>query len=207
MCNLALSHISQAADVTSIRPPDGTIAADKCFQFFDQARDELLEMHAWKFATARRALVEVTNPVQHWAFAYQLPTDSIRPLAVLLTDSSDDERGYPFAVETNGGVMLLYTNVENAVLKYIWRVTNPGNWSPLFTTAMSWLLAHYIAGPITKKPAVVKMAFDTFISMFKLASGADGAGQNVNAYKNHMPDHMRARGVGFTVPDARILRG
>jgi len=62
----------------------------------------------------------------------------------------------PFVVEmAQGGTKILYTNVDGATLKYIKRVADTSKWNTSFIFALSWLLAHLIAGPITKKPAVV----------------------------------------------------
>jgi hypothetical protein len=206
VCNLALGHIAQSGLITSIDPPDASLNAEQCAMFFPTARDTLLEMHAWRFATTRKALTQITNTSAGWAFAYQFPTDVIRPLALLAPGSTDDTKTYPYTVEADydTGSSVLYTNVEDATLKFIRRVTDSSKWTPLFLVTLSWLLAHYIAGPITKKPTVVKAALDMFIAQFKLASGSDASGQNVDVW-GFTPSHLQARGV-TTVPDARILR-
>jgi hypothetical protein len=46
ICNLALSHIGQAADVSSIDPPENSIEAEYCARFYPMARDTLLEAYA-----------------------------------------------------------------------------------------------------------------------------------------------------------------
>jgi len=206
ICNLSLSHISQAASVTSIRPPGNNAVEEVCAQFFDQARDEVLEAHDWTFATARRSLATVVNPSTNWAFAYQLPNDYIRALAVLPPESTDDDQGVPYDIEsTLAGNLILYTNVENAVLKYIRRVIDTGKWTPLFNTTVSRLLAHYISGPITKKPAVVESTLKLYFNQLMIARGANAQSTNVNRRKHYVPEHLKARGVVSAAPDARIL--
>src|SRR5687767_8634483 len=85
IANLALSHLGDEANVVAIDPPDGTVQASHCGRFYPIARDLLLEMHPWTFATRRATLAEVTNPVEDdWTYAYTLPTGCIRPLSALL---------------------------------------------------------------------------------------------------------------------------
>jgi len=196
ICNLALSLIGQDANITSIDPPDSTVEADHCARFYPIARAALLQAHAWGFATRRQALASVENDVDHWAFAYALPNPCIRPLAVLLPQSSDDSKVYPFALESDAdGVPLLYTNVEAAVLKYTTLVTDPTRFPPLFVVAFARLLAYYIAGPITKNEKLVQ-------EQLKLFEGIDlprAAGSDGNSQKNHpysaarVPSAIQAR--------------
>ena len=53
ICNLALAHLGDSATVASIDPPEGSAQSEHCARFYPIARDALLEMHAWKFATRR----------------------------------------------------------------------------------------------------------------------------------------------------------
>ena len=51
-----------------------------------------------------------------------------------------------FAIEGN----LIYTNQENAMLRYQAFVTDPSLFSPLFVITLSWHLASMLAGPVIK---------------------------------------------------------
>ena len=53
ICNLALSHLGDTATIASLDPPEGSAQAEHCARFYPIARDSLLEMHAWGFATSR----------------------------------------------------------------------------------------------------------------------------------------------------------
>lgn len=210
ICNLALSHIAQGPKITSISPPDATVHAEQLAQFYPLARDIALEMHAWKFATARKVLTPIVLPaaVTQWAFAYQYPNLVIRPLALLMPEANDDVTGSrPFTVELDAdtGAQILLTNVEGAVLKFIRLQDDPVKYTPLFVNALSHLLASFIAGPITKKPSVVESQFKLYASYLQLASGSDAAGERVHPTKDFVPDHLKARGIG-SFPDARIIR-
>ena len=105
ICNLALSHVGDQAQVTSISPPDGSQQAALCAQFYPVARDVLLESSPWRFTLRRIALAEVTNPTinnwvddngnpqtsaGNWQYAYAVPSDCVTVIAVLPPNATDD---------------------------------------------------------------------------------------------------------------------
>lgn len=196
ICNTALSHIGQDANVTSIDPPDSTAEADHCSRWYPIARDALLESHAWNFATRRIQLAEVTNDLVSWRFAYAWPDDCLRPLCVLLPQATDDTKGQDFVVETNeDGDKIIYSNTEDAVLKFIIRVTDTTKFSPLVVMAVSRLLASYLCGPITKnmKDAATQREFYEKVDLPN-ARASDANGQKNNAYgQKHRPEFLSIR--------------
>jgi hypothetical protein len=200
ICNLALSHLGDTAQVMSIAPPDSSVQAQLCARFYPIARNALLEMAAWGFATLRVALAQVTNPTLAiaqaadpsatcgtWKYAYALPAAMINALAVIPADAVDDyearfpptdtnqyppyPQGYqpvpgvpsivpqPYAIETDAdGNQIVLTDVCNAVLRYTTLVTDTTKFSPLFTVALSHLLASFLAGPIIKGDAGISVS-------------------------------------------------
>lgn len=153
LCNMALSHIGSEARVSSISPPDGSVEAGYCATFYDLARTELLEPGNWAFALKRAALAEVTNPSTVWSYAYAKPSDCLRALRILRPAQNPVSELYigdrdtaPFDIE--GDVIL--TNEPNAVLLYVQDVTDSTKFPASFTSALSYLLASYLAGPIIK---------------------------------------------------------
>lgn len=158
ICNLALAHLGDEANLTSIRPPDGSAQAGHCAQFYPVARGVLLQMHPWSFATRRATLAPTTNLASDiWLYAYLLPAGCLRPLessmpgsgSVLLDNAMPN--GWNFTMETNeAGDAILYTNAQTATLRYIALVTDSSKYSPLFTAALARLLAAYLAGPVLK---------------------------------------------------------
>lgn len=173
LCNLALSHLGDAATVASIDPPDGSAQADHCARFYPVARDATLELHAWGFATVRAPLALLaSNPSTTWKYAYGVPPDVINYLAVLQPDAPDDYSagvqiygGGPYSapvvgmgqytpqayeIESNGNVDILLCNVESAVLRYTQQVTDTTRYTPLFRLALSHRLASMLAGPVLK---------------------------------------------------------
>jgi hypothetical protein len=197
ICNLALSHIAQGVSITSIEPPDGTIFAEHCAQHYPTARDMCLELHEWTFATTRQLLASVDLPaeVTQWQYAYDLPTGVIRPLAVLLPESIDDTQGQPYRIEVDALTddRIVLTNVKDATMKYIRRVDDPVQYTPAFVNALSWLLAHFIAGPITKKNALVDLCEKKWQHWMDVARGVNAQSSDESAYKRHVPEHIRVR--------------
>lgn len=162
ICNMALSHLGSDAIVMTIDPPDGSVESGHCARFYPIARAELLEKPTWGFARTRVLLAEVTNPSTTWAYAYALPSDCLVAKRVLNSYAAQsfwgsfvatndlpvlEERGSAdFDIE--GEVLL--TNEPEAVLLYVCDVTDPSKFTATFRTALSYLLASYLAGPLIK---------------------------------------------------------
>jgi hypothetical protein len=176
ICNLALSHIGDPAEITSISPPDGSTQATHCARFYPLARDSMLDMRSWTFATRRKALVSLENTRTEWDYAYAVPADCTTSFAILPPDVQDDystrysptdSPGYPanifpivaagaylpqpYTVETDEyGRQIIYTDQADAVIRYSASGTDATKFSPLFRMALSWHLASMLAGPIIK---------------------------------------------------------
>lgn len=163
ICNLALSHLGDTATVASIEPPEGSAQAEHCARFYPVARDALLEMHAWNFATRRAVAAELLNTWAQWQHAYAKPADCLRIIAVMHKDAPDDYSvsvasskvgitvAEPFVVEIGDDLQdVILTNQESAAVRYIARVVDSAKFSPLFVMALSHYLASMLAGPLIK---------------------------------------------------------
>lgn len=171
--NVALGYLGDDASVSSLSPPEGSAQATHCARFYPICRDSLLEMHSWGFATKRQSLALLAEtPPSPWAYVYAQPADAINLLAILAPDAQDDYStglaGYtggecpgsnrtgmytpqPYTTETDAtGAQVIYTNQVNAVLRYTALVSDPTQFSPLFTETLAWLLASKLAGPVLK---------------------------------------------------------
>jgi len=160
ICNLALSHLGEEAEVVAIAPPDGTSQAAQCGRFYPIARNALLEMHPWTFATTRVALAVVDGAeLTEWAFAYAVPVKCVKVLQVLRPDALEDSRGEDYIIESaEDGTKIIFTNVESATLRYVRLVEDTTKFTPGFTNALGRLLASYLAGPIIKGTTGVQVA-------------------------------------------------
>lgn len=176
ICNIALAHLGDDATIASIDPPEGSIQAEHCKRFYPVARDALLQMHAWSFASRRITLAEVTMPYTMWLYAYACPSDMMTAVAVLPPEAENDYAVRPYPADLNGyglngpqipnagaytpqsyvietdtlGNKVIYTNQENALLRYQALVSDPTKFDPLFVMALTWQLASFLAGPVIK---------------------------------------------------------
>lgn len=154
LANLALAHLGDDATVSALDPPEGSAQAEHCARFLPIARNTLLELHPWKFAVRRvsPALREdMANSA--WTHVYQEPNGLIKILSVLPYGYLRDSDGSALEFDTESdedGNGLILTNVPNATIRGIFAVTDPTRFTPLFTEALAWLLASYVAGPLLK---------------------------------------------------------
>jgi len=175
ICNLALAHLGDDATIASIKPPEGSAQAEKAARFYPIARDNLLEMHTWNFAAKRITLALTTNKLDQWEYAYTAPSDMMNPVSIISPSAQNDYATRMSAGDTPGGITsnyaptivagqyspqqfaiegsYIYTNQENAMLRYQAYVTDPTLFSPLFITTLSWHLASMLAGPVIKGDA------------------------------------------------------
>jgi len=172
ICNLALAHLGDDATIASLSPPEGSAQAEKAARFYPIARNNLLEMHTWNFAAKRGNLALTTNSLDQWDYAYVAPADMMSPVAIISPSSQNDYATRMSAGDTPGGITsnyaptivagqytpqqfavegeFIYTNQENAMLRYQAFITDPSLFSPLFVTTLSWHLASMLAGPVIK---------------------------------------------------------
>lgn len=89
ICNTALGYLGDTAEIASLN--EASTQAQLCKKFYAPARDALLEMAAWGFATTRAALAEIDGSWQkQWQHAYAMPNNVMNVLAVLPSDAPGD---------------------------------------------------------------------------------------------------------------------
>lgn len=182
VANQALTILGDAANVTSLEPPNATTGARLCAQFMFEARNAVLQSHAFTFATRRIAAVEVENTVTTWDYAYAVPADMLHPTAVLDPDSTDDLQigadavaaarspapsttllpaSQPFKIETDQeGNRILRTDQADAVFVYTAKNVPFELWDPLVRQACAYRLAHLLAGGLLKGKTGAAVARD-----------------------------------------------
>lgn len=213
ICNLALGHLGDTATVASIDPPEGSPQAEHCARFYPIARDSLLELHFWNFAMRRVQLAQLNMPWPEWRYAYALPADCMNAISVLPPDAYDDystrfvptdapyyAHNYspviaagryvpqPYTIETlPDGTGVLYTNTENAVLRYTAYVTDTAQFSPLFVMTLTWHLASMLAGPVIKGDQGAAEAKRCTAMMAQYLASAESSDAN---QRNVKPEHI-----------------
>lgn len=206
ICNLALAHIGDRANITSIDPPEGSAQSEHCARFFPMARDTLLNMHPWTFATKRVTLADVSiavPPPDKWQYSYAIPGAMVKMIGVYDPNSMYDEDKSEYEYEMGPGVgntQVIYANVEDAVARYVALVSDSAQWPPIFTEALAWLLASYLAGPIikgTEGMRVAEAALQMALRYVERARAEDANQRNrasVRRDTRHTPSWISQRG-------------
>lgn len=219
ICNLAMAHLGDDANISSINPSDNSQQADWCVRFYPIARDQLLAMHAWSFNTKRQslALLDTDELPDTWAYAYARPTRALNIISVLPPQGTGaatlssfppddtnpstahgDENTQDYIQEVlQDGTQVIFTNTENAIARYNVTITDTTKFGALFVPALARLLASYVAGAMLKGKeglAVAKGMYDIFFKVdFPYAAALDQRGQKKNVYRNFIPDSLQAR--------------
>jgi hypothetical protein len=208
ICNTALAHLGDTATVVSLNPPSGDAQSSHCARFYPIARDALLEMHTWGFATVRIALaLNASNPSSSWAYCYATPSDVVNYVEIMDPLASDD---YSIGVQMAGvgpysapvvglgvyepqqfvvesdfatGNDILLTNQQNAVLRYTRIVTDTTKFSPLFVVTLSHYLASMLAGPLIKGDQGRQAAEEQFKLAMNYQAQAEGSDANQRRVK------------------------
>lgn len=214
ICNAALSLLGDNATVASINPPEGSAQAAHCKRFYPMARDQLVQMHPWNFATKKAAGSLITSTNSAWQYSYAKPNNALFVFAVLPPGALDDYsqpipgatrvdntgaiytpfpympmyQTMPFAMELNDAdTEVIFTNQEGAYIRYIQRTTDAGRFPPLFVTALSRLLAHFLAGPVIKGDVGMKVGVEMLklaTQQFAIAAANDCRQRQVNPVHN-----------------------
>ena len=195
ICNLALGHLGDDASVSSISPPEGSAQAEHCARFYPIARDAILELHDWKFATRRVALTQLDIASWEWAGAFAAPNNMLRILAVLPREAASDAGSEDFeTASSDDGALIVLTNTASPSARCTFRVTDTTRYPPLFVDALSRLLASYLAGPIIKGDAgmsVSRAQYQGFMLSLAQAKVSDANQQRRTL--EHTPGWISAR--------------
>lgn len=142
ICNLALINIG-AKTIVSLT--ESSPEAQACLRLYSVARDVLLQMHNWSFATKYEALALVTRAnVYRFEYAYQYPADCLKAQGIFRTLPTAD----PIVFKRVG--TQIWTDEENAVLVYTKKATATSEFVPYFITA----LTHFLAARLV--PSLIK---------------------------------------------------
>lgn len=137
ICNMSLEELG--VDTITSLTDDTSKRAQTCNRHYEATRDELLKMHDWHWARKRVALNRlVATPLNDYSWQFQLPTDFLRVV-----------KAYPEGCPYNIVGTLLESNEPSVNLLYVWRVTDPLTFDPLFVSALAYRLAWKMAMTLT----------------------------------------------------------
>ncbi len=165
MVNLALARIGYKKRLGSLW--DGSEAAKLALTIYGQTRDQLIREGEWEFAerilimtllkTAPDGGYAVTPwstayPALPWRFSYEYPEDCLKVRAIRKTPAfvTNYAPAYNiYSIDNDNSFTppkrVILCNVQDAILTYAGRVTDPTNWDPDFTEALSAALARRLA--------------------------------------------------------------
>jgi hypothetical protein len=149
LCSRALLKIG-AQPIASF--DEGTAEAEVAASLYPAARDALLSLHPWSFATAQATLPRLAaRPVADFARAFQLPAGFLRALSAGAPGSG---RGLSYRLFEDR----LHCNSEQVTLSYIFR-PEEGALPPFFASALAARLAAELCIPLTENTARAQMLF------------------------------------------------
>lgn len=195
IANAALSLLGADATIVSIHPADGSIEAGLAARFLPGCRRLLLTTFEWGFAKKRVALsLLVNNPSEVWKYAYQEPAKCLKAWRVLRAGAKDEQDSADF--EREGRVIL--TNERNAQLSYTEDITDYTLFTPSFESALAFLLASYMAGPIIRGSEGARAGRDLREraieeSRVAVITDANAAGHKHEWENDFTPESIKAR--------------
>lgn len=144
---------------------DTSTEANLCNANYDDTRDAVLRAHPWSCATYRASLARLTDtPTFGFKYTYALPNDPYC-LTVIETDTRS-----PYRIE---GRTLL--SDEGAVkVRYIGRVTDPGQFDPNLVEAIATRLAAKMAYALTQNHTLTTNMYSLAEALVYEAATADG---------------------------------
>lgn len=176
ICNLALGHCGSKRVIQAL--DEGTTEADLCDQYFDHARDLLLQDVEWGFATAYKtlALLPDAPDTEAWEYAYDYPNDCLK-VRFINQDAAHFNRGnaapFELALNDDGDDRIIMCNIEDAEVCYTKKVTNSEVFPPSFVAALGALLATFINGPLTQDQNRQRRIEDRYTILRSAAVAAD----------------------------------
>lgn len=202
ICNLALGHLGENANVSSIVTPD-TVHAEYCQRFYPIARDAVISLIEPRFAIKRvnlaaLSLVDPDEQPDTWTYAYSYP-NGLRVLSVGLPEATITDADHQDwdAEALHNGTLVIYTNTEQATARVLNRITDTTKYGPLLVEAIARRLASYLAGPIIKGMEGMKVAA-AHMKMFTDIDQPNAQRENMvqsrnRAYRDFVPSSISAR--------------
>ncbi len=173
LANRAL-RLLKGGRITSLT--EGSNNANTVQDVYDSELETLLRGHTWNFAKKFVTLARLsTAPAFKYDFAYALPDDWLRTIAVHDNDAGTGNVNFEEAEIEDVGA--LFCSIETVFLSYVYRVTDPNRMPPDAQTAFVYALAVAMPG-ISNISAVAWEALEIrAVRRLIRAKSADALGQ------------------------------
>jgi len=172
--NMALGHVGIQGHITSAET-DFTNEAMACKMFYAHARDVIMAMMSWPFATVRQNLQLTSTAYDGWTYSYAYPNDCALFHKVVLPGmrTEPSEKKVPFRIVKNpdGAGKLIMTDMEQAIGEYNIYVTDPAEFDATFAHAVSLFLGTLIVNPLRVDPSMAKQVNEQFSAWQMEAAG------------------------------------
>lgn len=156
---------------------DGSKSANCVLDFYEETRDELLRSHPWNFARSRQKLAQLaTAPAFGFDYAYGLPSDWMRTVAV--HDNDAGEGTIEYSEEIQGGQGVILASSSAVYLSYVAFISDPNRMPADFRKALSRLLATAMAIDLTKSNTIRSECDDEAKSLVRRAKSTDAQGSS-----------------------------
>ncbi|MGL3999850.1 hypothetical protein ACR3LR_08525 [Pantoea eucalypti] len=158
ICNIALSRLGNSRTINTLS--EKSKEAGLCDLHYDSARLEVLADFDWNFAIKRVALADTSSAPSDWQYAYRYPTDCQRIVDILVPGMRNPPERcrieYQIGASSDGTGKLIFTDQENAWLRYVCDIKDPNMFDPLFRSALSWKLASEVGMSLSSAPNLVQ---------------------------------------------------
>lgn len=139
ICNIALSNIG-CSPIQSLT--DGTESARLLLLNWDRCLDSVLREFPWNFATTVAKLVPSTETPPDYEYAYAYPYNCVK--IIKLYGERKNEADFAVRASSDGSMLLIVTDEENATAKYTLRVQDTTLYDSSFVEAFSYKLSYEI---------------------------------------------------------------
>ena len=153
--NIALSNLGVSAPIQNSIQENPT--AILMSNYYELARDTVLEAHEWSFATGYKKLTSSVeaSPDSNFLYSFNYPNDCVSPRAII--DCGDNKEKRFETVIDSAGFKIILTNSNPCVLRYTKRVENETYFTAPFVNALCFYLAYLsaqvVSGSSNKKNA------------------------------------------------------
>ena len=138
---------------------------------YEAALYATFKSYGWRFATKRAQLaLDSTDPVFGFENRFALPSDYIRTLEVW------NGYGNDIVWEEEAGFIL--TDEDTFYIKYTFKETNEGKYTPLFVEALQYQLASLVAIPLKNNRSLAVDMQNAFINALTKAQVQDAKGRS-----------------------------
>lgn len=151
IANLALSHLGVGATITDL-DTDTTIEAKALRTFYQITEEAVLRAFRWGFAkkTATLTLIE-ENPTMDWFYSYAYPSDCCYAYEIVSPVGNPNRlEEVPYELHKGASQTLIYTNMDEAQLRYIAKIADTDNKPSDFVMAHSLRLAIAVMPKLSK---------------------------------------------------------